>query len=65
MRLVIKKWSPKAVIMKMVQRQPLNIVHIKNQKTQIWNLTEILRFCLKEMVLATVATERTFYTQEQ
>ena len=53
-RLVIKKWSPKAVITKMTQRQPLNLV-IKNRKTQIWNLKEIQskkkpqvqRFCLK------------------
>ena len=27
----------------------LNIVNIKNQKTQIWNLKEIQRFCLKEL----------------
>ena len=26
------------VIMKMAQRQPLKLVNIKNQKTQIWNL---------------------------
>ena len=73
--LVMKKSSPKAVIMKMAQRQPLNIVNIKSQKAQIWNLKEIQtfhilkkpqvqRFCLKEKVLATIATERTF-TKEQ
>ena len=27
--------------MKMAQRQPLNVVNIKSQKTQIWNLKEI------------------------
>ena len=60
----MEKCSPKAVIMKMRQRQPLKIVSIKNQKTQIWNLKEIQRFCSKEMVLATIAMERMF-TKEQ
>ena len=73
--LVMKKPSPKAVIMKMAQRQPLNIVNIKSQKDQIWNLKEIQtfhilkkpqvqRFCIKEKVLATIITEKTF-TKEQ
>ena len=74
-RLVRKKWSSKAVSMKMTQRLPLNIVNIKSQKTQIWNLKEIQtfhilkkpqvqRFCLKEKVFAAIAAERTF-TKEQ
>ena len=73
--LVMKKSSPKTGIMKMAQRQPLNIVNVKSQKAQIWNMKEIhtfhilkkpqvQRFCLKEKVLATIATERTF-TKEQ
>ena len=28
----VRQWSPKPVIMKMAQRQPLNIVNIKSQK---------------------------------
>ena len=40
----MKTWSPKAVIMKMAQRQLLNIVNIKSQKTLIWNLKEIQTF---------------------
>ena len=60
----------------MTQRQPLNIVNIKSQKTQIWNLKEIQkfhilkkpqvqRFCLKEKVFAAIAAERTFTKEQQ
>ena len=63
------------MVMKMAQRQPLNIVNITSQKTQMWNVKEIQtfqilkkpqvqRFCLKEKVFGTIATERTF-TKEQ
>ena len=60
----MKKWSPKVVIMKKAQRQPLNIVNTKNQKTQIWNLKEIQRFFVKEKVFAAIATERTFAKEQ-
>ena len=33
-RLVIKKWSPKAGIMKMAHRRPLNIVNITSQEPE-------------------------------
>ena len=73
---MIKKWSPNVVIIKMAHRQPLNILNIKSQKTQIWNLKEIQafhilkkpqvqRFCLKEKVLATIAMKRTFTKEQQ
>ena len=71
----LKNGLRKVVIMKKARRQPLNMVNIKSQKTQIWNLKKIQtfhtlkkpqvqRFCLKEKVLVTTATEKTF-TKEQ
>ena len=76
--LVIKKRSPKVVIMKTAQRQPLNIVNIKELKNpdlepegnsdvpfhSILKKPQIQRFCLKEKVLATVAKERTFMKEQ-
>ena len=63
----VKKWSSKAVIIKMAQRQPLNIANIKSQEPEgnsdvpYFEETaspEILR--INEIVLATTATKRTF-----
>ena len=40
-RLLTKKCSPKAVILKMGQNQLLNIANTNSQKTLIWNVKKI------------------------